>query len=160
VWPWIIRATSWCRNAAATAFALTSMIDSAFSAFSLWLLRRSHQAMARRTLYGRRSRRACVSGLRIRARYAWYSASSVHSSSPWHSSVRVPATSTTMKSGSSVAAVARAKRSPIMKSRLPRPMNSGTPAPAIPRSEATTVATNGSRIWSSPTHQSKRSPRM
>ena len=81
----------------------TSMIDSGFSAFSLRLLRRSHHAMPRRATYGRRSSRACVPGSRMRARYAWYSTSSVHSSSPWHSSVRAPWRSTTTKSGSSVA---------------------------------------------------------
>ena len=70
----------------------------------------------------------------------------------------MPATSTTICSGNSVAPAARAKRSPSRKSRLPTITATGVPAFATSRIAFATADATGSRSWSSPIQLSNRSP--
>src|SRR5688500_15658871 len=75
------------------------------------------------------------------------------------SRVFTPPTSTAAGSASSCAPVARQKRSPIRKSRLPCMRKTGTPARTRPAKNPAITALNGSPKSSSPIQYSKRSPR-
>src|SRR5688500_6441400 len=75
------------------------------------------------------------------------------------SRVFTPPTSTAAGSASSCAPVARQKRSPIRKSRLPCMRKTGTPARTRAAKKPAITALNGSPRSSSPIQYSKRSPR-